>query len=321
MNYVAQCLEKFRRLPENIKEILGGLDALLVIKKLEDVYNISLSFLVVLVAIGEVSLEDIPGYLKKKYGFSEEDAFDLQNELTRKIFSFVLVAPSVSVISESAAEGILSEGINGLLADSKKAQEFNEGLFGLFSKNGLLPDKLSKNFVNNQERLTSGSILSEGKEVAPTVANWLKDFISVSGSGIFDDLALIQYLSNSSNVKRLDEKDKNLLRRLLRLYRNLVFFPNSMGNLPVEDWEIIPIDKKEDEKKIREDVLAAPSPKATGVRILSAAASPLPDKLATLTELEKMLPQYPAASLEHKAVSQEISRFKKAELKKTQKAR
>jgi hypothetical protein len=292
MNYVAQCLEKFRQLPENIKDILGGFDALLVIKKLEDAYNVSLSFLVVLVAIGEVGLEDIPGYLKKRYGFSEEDAFDLQNELTRKIFSFVLVAPSVSVISESTAEAILNEGINGLLAGSKKAQEFNEGLFSLFSKNGSLPDKLSKNFINNQERLTSGSILSEGKEVAPTVANWLKDFISVSGSEMFDDLVLIQYLSNSINVKRLGEKDKDLVRRLLRLYRNLVFFPSSMDNLPLEDWEIVPTDKKEFDKSS-----------------------------STLTELEKMLPQYPAASLEHKAVSQEISRFKKAELKKTQKSK
>src|SRR3989339_772390 len=68
-------------------------------------------------------------------------------------------------------------------------------------------------------------------------------FIKQYGSGFFDNVTLSRYITFSENVKKLDENEKNLVKKLLQLYRNLKFFPDSMKDIPVDDWEIVPIDK------------------------------------------------------------------------------
>lgn len=313
MNYIAQCLEKFRALPEPIKNRLGGFEVLENIKILEKKYGVQLSFLVVLVAIGEINLDGISEYAEKKFGFSEEDAFDLKSDMIREVFSLLLFNVEQAVMSEATLKEEFSKGVVKLLTDNTAAENTNFNIFSLFSKDGALQESLSNILLENQENITAGRIIFDDHEVAPTISNWLKDFIKINGSDMFDELALAQYLSSSANAKKLTSGEKDLLRKLLSLYRNLVFFPDSMGNDPVEDWQIIPVDKVEENKKaskpgVFQDVLddSRPAVSKEPSSAPSQAASPSP-----LNELQGALAQYAPGSLEYKAIKQEIERLKK----------
>jgi len=315
MNYIAQCLEKFRALPEPIKNRLGGFEVLRNIKKLEEKYDVQLSFLVVLAAIGEISLDGISKYAEKKFGFSEEDAFDLRSDIIREVFSLLLFNDEQPVMSEVELKEEFSKGIIKLLTDNAAAENINFSIFSLFSKNGALQENLSNILLENQEIITSERIIIEEKESSATISNWLKDFIKINGSEMFDELKMAEYLSSSVNAKKLKQADKDLLRRLFKLYRNLSFFPDSMGNNPIEDWQIIPVDRVEANKKVSkpgvfQDALDDNQP------IISSVPSPAPlntQKLEDipLDELKAALTQYAHGSLEYKAVKQEIEHLKK----------
>jgi hypothetical protein len=261
---------------------------------------------------------------EEKY-FNEELKTEPEFVFKPKASVVPVAAPALDIAQEKTDSLALFKNNLADLLKSADADEFisdyNLILISLISDDESFKQNLENVFYTNSEELTSERLKSEDKEVSPTIANWLKDFIRENGSEMFDDLALAHYLSSAVNAKNLNIKEKTLLRRLLGLYRNLSFFPASMGNNPLENWEIIPVKREEEFKK--EKTLDGSVPKI--IRNKTAAqsvAAPLLDKpSSTLTELEKMLPQYPATSLEHKAVSQEISRFKKAELKKTQKAK
>lgn len=98
-----------------------------------------------------------------------------------------------------------------------------------------------------------------------------------------------------------------------------------MGNDPVEDWQIIPVDKVEkereknksdifqdvlnDEKKIGDQEQASSGAIASGnLRVQKQVQKKIEN--APLNELERILTQYAPDSLEYKAVKQEISRLK-----------
>jgi len=104
-------------------------------------------------------------------------------------------------------------------------------------------------YVNHQT-LTEKNIFVSSKSVKPTVANWLKDFIDKNGTAYFDEVKLSEYVTNSNNAKKLSKKEKELLGKLLHLYRNLKFFPQSMGNRPMEQWELIPLGMEIGQKKV-----------------------------------------------------------------------
>ena len=124
--------------------------------------------------------------------------------------------------------------------------------------------------------------------------DWLKDFIKQHGGEMFDNIKLSQYLSNSSNVKNLDEVEKQLVRKLLMLYRNLKFFPDSMPNDTGEGWEIIPISQEEGTLPTTR---AGKESKKDGF------------KITPLQELEILAKQYPKGSLEHRAIMEEIKKL------------
>lgn len=316
MNYIAQCLEKFRQLPEATKNILGSLETLAIIKRLEEKYNIPLSFLVVLVATSEISLDSVSEYVEKKYGFSEEDAFDLRSDLSREIFSLLIISAEEDVVSSQEIKDKFSKGMVALLNNDEEAAKFNQSVFSLLSKDGSFQEELSKILLNNQEKLINDRLTLEGREVPSTIANWLKDFIKTNGSEMFNELILVQYLGNSANAKSLNSVNKSMLRKLLKLYRNLMFFPESMDNLALEDWQIIPVtqdilSEKKSTPKIRPAALKAEPKRAqTPDKIESKAENKTDKAVDPLSELQAALSKYVPDSLEYKAVAQEIKRLK-----------
>lgn len=246
MSYYDDCLIRFNGLPEDIKEKVGNIEVVSLIKKLGDQYKIDLSFLIILVMINEVKIKDIPTYLEKKYQIDYEDAVKIREELLNNIFSLILderkrILPKVE---DKIKEIFQNQIVDALRGDEVYKEVLNEEILNQFALDeGLTPENLLKIFYSNQEKLTGREFILDGRQTEPTVANWIRDFIKSEGSDIFNELALSKYLINSANAKLLNEEEKKLLRKLLALYRNLKFFPESLADLPPEEWEIIPMEK------------------------------------------------------------------------------
>lgn len=120
--------------------------------------------------------------------------------------------------------------------------DYNGILMILMDKDQTFKRNLEMSLYENQENLTSKKITLVDKQVEPSVANWLKDFIAKNGSNFFDNVILSQYVINSENGKKLNIEEKKLVTKLLSLYRNLKFFPQSLAGIPSEQWQIIPIE-------------------------------------------------------------------------------
>jgi hypothetical protein len=192
--------------------------------------------------------------------------------------------------------------------------------------------------LDNQEIITSKPFILDDKNQKGTIGNWLKDFIKQNGSQLFNTIILSSYLTASLNFKILDPEEKQLINRLLKLYRNLAFFPESMAGIPTEKWEIFPIEKKIEEAPIPKSTIPSASALIrpavstyTPVRpvvSVSAPVSPIapaanfaPARVAPLSstpnsaiavgtkELESLLKQYPANSLQSKAIAAELKRL------------
>lgn len=314
MNYFSECLTRFQSLTDIARDAYGGIEAFVSTLEIEEAYNVKLSFLVILIAIGELDEDDIEDYLITKFKVSPETAKKIKNELVERVLDPALEkiieikSPANFSVSKNTIINLFSERvIESIKADPEVIKGLNILIFKILNSEDDLEDKIVEILYNNNERLTSASITLDSREVSPTISNWLKDFIKINGSEMFDELKMAEYLSSSPNAKKLNIEEKNLLRKLLRLYRNLVFFPESMGKSPIEDWEIIPVDEVKEDRKINKaeifrDVLS--DEKQTEEQIQEKIEN------TPLNELEKILTQYAPDSLEYKAVKQEISRLK-----------
>lgn len=349
MNYIAECLEKFRELPTVLKDFYNSWEVLGVISDLEAKHPVKLSFLMILLAIGELEEDDIEDYLTQKFKIAAEDAEDISDELitkiidpaSEKVFAPLTVAssnqgsakPADPNLSKELILSVFSKSlVEHLSASSDDLKKFNIVIFQALNQDENLEEKVISALYANQEKLTGQKLIVDGQEVVPTASNWLKDFIKVNGSDMFNEIVLAEYLTNSENVKKLKPEEKDLVRKLLKLYKNLVFFPESMENVPLENWEIFPLDitnsdqsqaAKPQENKAAELATEkkAAEPARKTVAVSKAIETPKqPEPLSPdeqmIAELQLSLPKYDASSLEYKAISQEIKRLQKKSLKK-----
>lgn len=290
MNYIAQCLEKFRKLPSQVKDVVGGVDSLLIIRELEYKYGVNLSFGVVLIAIGELNLKNLPEYLSEKYNFSEEDAEELTEELVNKIFINLLKEEEVTeILNKEELEEVLKGNFQELFNNHDQVVLVNNSIFSLLAEDGSAVNYLGKCLLENNTEFVKARLILENKSVEPTVKNWILDFIKFNGGDTFNDLTLAEYLSKSENVKNLNNQDKANLSRLIKTYRNLIFFLEETEEKPISDWEIIPFEEENQEEKTflekKQDNLRR--------------------------ELEESLRKFQKGSLEYRAASEELERLNK----------
>jgi len=355
MNYFTECLAKFRELTDLAREAFGGLETYAVVQEIEDKYKIKLSFLVILIAIGELEEEDIEEYLILKFKLTPANAQIVKEELVAKVLDpafekLINIKPEKSIrVGKEEIINLFTKRVRETLkASPDTIRGLNIVIFKLLNSYEDLEEKIINLLYNNDETLTIARLVLAEREVAPTIANWLKDFIKLNGSELFDDLVLAQYLSTSINTKNLSFEEKELVSKLLKLYRNLAFFPESMENLEFKDWQIIPVDREEEQEFT--DVLSEEKPVVRNKPVASrpvvktaprVAAKPIASKISaplkiqkvekqeitseikpeikteiktennSFDELKQTLAQYASDSLEYKAVLQEIGRLKK----------
>ncbi len=336
MNYTLECLEKFEELDFELKEIFGGDKANSLIEELESQFEVDLAFVLILLAINELYISDLAEYLKKKYNLAPEKANLIVKEIEENIVKtadeYILERQEEKTVENINFQEIIlsvfSENLLLLFSYAKEdVRNFNIATFAAFNEFDMLEEKVFNALYNNQELISKEKIIIDGKQKKASIANFLKDFIKTHGSDMPDNLILANYLNSSSNVKKLKETEKNILNRVLKTYRNLIFFPDSMEGVPMEFWEIIPVrgnneevldvleDKKET-KKINEDlkkkILENKEIKEKKVLkpIKKEELVDLKDiKEKSLSELKELMKEYPSGSLGYKAIKQELNRL------------
>ncbi len=197
-----------------------------------------------------------------------------------------------------------------------------------------LKEDLRRVLVENSEKIVAN-------HDTKLIKDWLKSYVAKVGLDSSDKLAKTQYLVALKNDKQISPAEYNNLLTLFNFYDRL----NLASDMP-EGFEEEPpilikgklyIFRKGIMEEVQEnsDIAAALQlvegapviENKTPAKLTTAQPAPIAPQLApaassptTLTELESILKDYPESSLEHKAISQEISRFKRSELKKSQKA-
>jgi len=166
------------------------------------------------------------------------------------------------------------------------------------------------------------------------VSEWIKDFIVNLGLDRFDKLKKMEYLANGKYVRLLNNEDKDKIKNLLDIYEKLKLssklpagYENTVAmnidgkRILFSRGEVEEISKEtlrqiQDQKAYSssgDDLFITPSGSAIPTTTLEPPVSDNP-----IVELEQALKDYPPSSLEHKAISQEISRLKVMEFKAAQ---
>lgn len=179
----------------------------------------------------------------------------------------------------------------------------------------MLEDRLVNLLLNNEELISAANVVVDGRSYRGTVKNWLKDFISKHGSDIFDTFILAKYINALDGQVSLNPGEKKILTKILKTYRNLVFFPESMEKIPVEKWAIIPYEEETVKQKVAElqQVISTKVElKGEDAGNLESSFKPnLSDLESIKLELQNMLNDYSRESLEYKAIKEEIARLNK----------
>lgn len=250
------------------------------------------------------NLDDVLDDLEKNFSFDEEE-FVVLNFLEKDLIQF-----------------LRDDDFSG-------RRQINGSIIHLLKNKKDSLNKFTRAFLNNQEKLTSSPIALDGKKQEPTIANWIKRFIRENGSEMFSNISLVKYLTSSPETASLNDDDKKVLKRMLKTYRNLIFFPDSMKDVPMINWEILPIEsdvslanQEENikpkitktnniEKKIQENKPVIKNLN-TAPKIIKKPTPQLNLADQELEVLQKMLKKYPNKSLERKAIESEIKKRKKA---------
>jgi hypothetical protein len=335
MNYIAECLEKFQSLPTGIREKLGGDEAYQKIKKLEKEFDVSLSFYLILLIINELDFNNGPDYLVAKFSITKKKAKDITDRLYEVLIypafdaeigpsldSFIdvladeVAVPEIIKYNAAQVEDIFdSQLIPTLLQDEKTIQAFNISAFAAMDVDDLLEDRLINLLLNNEELISASNVIVDGRSYRGTVKNWLKDFISYHGSDIFDTFILAKYINFLDNKVSLNPGEKKILTKVLKTYRNLIFFPDSMDKVPIESWAILPFEAETVKQKVAE-LQGVISSKA-GIKKEQSDVNEdnfkpnLSDVANIKIVLQNMLSDYSRDSLEYKAIKEEIGRLDK----------
>lgn len=193
--------------------------------------------------------------------------------------------------------GFIGTDLVNLLKDETDAINcINATLINLLFNDKNFKEEISRTLFVNGELLTHAPFEMEGHPQSPTIGNWIQDFIQYNGSGMFTNLALTKYITDSDNAKRLAPEEKRLVQKLLQLYRNIKFFPESLSNVPVEDWEIIPANKESQNVEVRKPI-----------------GRPMTEEEKRIEALKREEEEFSAGGLERLAIEEEIQGNKKLE--------
>jgi hypothetical protein len=175
-------------------------------------------------------------------------------EVERKVATVAYIESNLEQEKKTAPELFKNNLIPFLDNPSEELTEilfdYNHVLLNLLDTTPGFNKQLEDALYANEEQLTAKDITVGDKVVAPTIGNWLKDFVSSHGGGEFNTVVASQYVTNSPNARTLSAAERQLLVKLLTLYRTLHFFPASLNGVPPEQWQVIPVSLPQEQQKV-----------------------------------------------------------------------
>jgi len=267
------------------------------------------------------NIDDYNRYIKQyKVAVEEENKYFEEQIKEKEVFVGVIKKEEVKedsfnpAIERESNIKIFNSNIIGLLTSKPgpHIDDYNNSLLNLLldKKTGLnFRNDLVKAYFSNNQKVTNSSLMYNDKKIRPTVSNWIKYFIKVKGSDLFNKIVLTDFMTKSENVKKLSNDEKVLVTRILELYRNVKFFPRSMADKARDGWEIIPSPRKIDKQKDKVEL-----PEQVSKEEKDSIVKKVEDEKKyehKLAEMELLIGKYPDDSLERKLIEEEIIKFKK----------
>jgi hypothetical protein len=272
--------------------------------------------------------EEVESLAEEKKYFLEQTRSDADFFFIPKNKNPYNYEPEIDIEKEkNDAPNVFKKHILDLIASHESTditERYNDILVLALEDTGFRSELVSA-LQNNHEIISNVKLIIDDKEQNPTIGNWLKDFIKTNGSDVFDDLQVIEYLNLSKNSKKLEDKDRSLLRKIFKLYKNIAFFPESLAGVNRDNWQIIPLPDNELTHKPVVDVLEkgfneesfSSESKNNSLKDFSLEKAqmsqvpppPLSDNDKRLLELKNALVSYHSSTLEYKAIAQEIKRL------------
>ncbi|MBL7058313.1 hypothetical protein ISS03_03175, partial [Patescibacteria group bacterium] len=155
------------------------------------------------------------------------------------------------------------EFVDILKGSPDRQNAINLRIFYVLSKDGNFNKELETALYNNKQKATHKTFKLDNNSKTPSVGNWLRYFIKENSTANFNEITLLKFLLNSPNTKILDSNERELLNTILKTYRNIKFFPESMPSDTNIKWEIIPIIRTAliSERKLEEGLTKIPKKK------------------------------------------------------------
>jgi hypothetical protein len=334
MPNIQKSLDKFNNLELEIVLTVDGDETVRNLEMAAQRNNIEtgpLSVALIFLAAEDLSLEGVPGYLEERLETSALTAKKIAADFIESVVNplrtrleFLNSNPAKKMTAAEEKNILLEMFARNLLVELKNSpiilNAINHQIFYVLAGDLKFHDELVKILLSNEEILTGGTVLVGGKSVRPTIFNWLKNFIEINGSAIFDSVVLSGYLASSKNMAGLSPEDKERISKILALYRNLKFFPESMPNDTGENWQILPFPLPEEisggevaEKEklsVPENYIPVPEKKP------EVEDSGLKEEEAALAKFDAEIQKYPQNSLQRRALEAERSKAVKPAVKK-----
>jgi hypothetical protein len=97
----------------------------------------------------------------------------------------------------------------------------------------------------NEQVLGKELIAVPGQEIPQPghVKNWLIDYDDYLGAGKHSDIERTRYLFESSNTKKLTDKERAILDKVLKLYELLKLTPRDLGGLATYSFPLLELEK------------------------------------------------------------------------------
>ncbi len=266
MATIEEVVQQFNQLPLEIQLECSSDEFLSALHALETTYNVSLASVVVQMVVGHIQFSDLSDYLEAEYSIGPEVATRFAKELEEKVFkptidrlNFLDTNPEKTMTLEQQknfAENLFrSNLLKELHHHPFIISAINDRLFYLLARDENFHTDLERALYENNETVGTKPIRVNNEVISPTIGHWIKNYIAQHGTTTADSISQSTFLINSENAKNLSDDERALLSKVLKVYGNVKFFPDSMPSDDGRGWEIIP--GGSDEIEIAPDIVSA----------------------------------------------------------------
>jgi len=251
--------------------------------------------------------------------FSNNQQFNKINPQLFKIYQDFIVAAKYVIIfelTENEIVNLIRENFYFVLNHpeydlDRKVKYKIRSIVGL-NQRDIFKKEIRRALFKCKAILSKNKIIINGEKHNASVANWLKDYYMTVGLEKINTLKLNEYLTSSKNIKLLSPEEKIKLKKLLDFFENLKV---SSVQFPMFEETFVAILPDEEISLMSYEKMETISPKTLklynevkNINNLNQ-GNFVNQGNGGINELRQLIAQYPAGSLERKAVEEEMRKL------------